>query len=618
MINQDYNFSKYKNSILIIMLFIVGLLFTLSTIWYVKNKMELLKEKQFQQEKIYLKQKLRNLLETKRKAVMSIAVVMSKDITIQEYLEHKRDINIHKLIVDISDSLRKNTDYKNIWLHIIDKNGVSLARSWSNQAGDSIYNIRKDIRDIIKSPHITSRMSVGKFSMTLKSIVPIFDEKGKFIGIVEGISHFNSIIKKLKKDGIESIVLVDKKYNKQLTKNITHTFINDYYVVNFNPPKKILNLVKDKGVKYFINNREYKVFDNYYTFTYPIKDIDGEILGYFIVLENKNKLINKEINEFIDNTIVFSFAVLFGLIVIFIIFYKSRLNIEKQKEYFKKIFDSTKDIIVVTDLNRIIDVNRAFLEFFNIKELDEFNKINKCICDFFEEEEGYVSKEVESQNCIEYIFNHSDIEHKVKIKQNDKIYYFSVKIQKLIENEDGNLYVVVFSDITQIEISRKELRRLSITDALTNIGNREFFNENIEKEINRAKRYKTPLSLLMFDLDFFKKVNDNYGHDVGDIVLQEVSKAVKKVLRNTDIFCRYGGEEFMIIMPETSLNEAIILAERIRKTVENLQIPPVKQITISIGVTELKEDDTIETFIKRVDDSLYQSKENGRNQVTSL
>jgi sensor histidine kinase regulating citrate/malate metabolism len=259
MINQDYNFSKYKNSILIIMLFIVGLLFTLSTIWYVKNKMELLKEKQFQQEKIHLKQKLRNLLETKRKAVMSIPVVMSKDITIQEYLEHKRDINIHKLIVDISDSLRKNTDYKNIWLHIIDKYGVSLARSWSNRAGDSIYNIRKDIRDIIKSPHITSRISVGKFSMTFKSIVPIFDKKGKFIGIVEGINHFNSIIKKLKKDGIESIVLVDKKYKKQLTKNITHTFINDYYVVNFNPQKKILNLVKDKGVKYFINNREYRV-----------------------------------------------------------------------------------------------------------------------------------------------------------------------------------------------------------------------------------------------------------------------------------------------------------------------------------------------------------------------
>jgi diguanylate cyclase (GGDEF)-like protein len=204
------------------------------------------------------------------------------------------------------------------------------------------------------------------------------------------------------------------------------------------------------------------------------------------------------------------------------------------------------------------------------------------------------------------------------MKQNGKIYYFSVSIQKLRENTNGNFCVVVLSDITQMEVYKIQLEHFSKTDELTNIGNRKYFNQNIKKEIERAKRYKTSLSLLMFDLDFFKKVNDTYGHDVGDVVLQEVSKKVKSLLRDTDLFARFGGEEFMIIAPQTTAKQALLLAERIRKNIESLQISPLKQITISIGVTEFKEDDTLETFIKRVDNALYESKDKGRNRVTYL
>jgi diguanylate cyclase (GGDEF)-like protein len=203
------------------------------------------------------------------------------------------------------------------------------------------------------------------------------------------------------------------------------------------------------------------------------------------------------------------------------------------------------------------------------------------------------------------------------MKQNGKIYYFSVSIQKLRENTNGN-FCVVLSDITQMEVYKIQLEHFSKTDELTNIGNRKYFNQNIKKEIERAKRYKTSLSLLMFDLDFFKKVNDTYGHDVGDVVLQEVSKKVKSLLRDTDLFARFGGEEFMIIAPQTTAKQALLLAERIRKNIESLQISPLKQITISIGVTEFKEDDTLETFIKRVDNALYESKDKGRNRVTYL
>ena len=120
----------------------------------------------------------------------------------------------------------------------------------------------------------------------------------------------------------------------------------------------------------------------------------------------------------------------------------------------------------------------------------------------------------------------------------------------------------------------------------------------------------------MLDIDFFKKVNDTYGHDIGDKVLIQLTNKIKHLIRDSDIFCRYGGEEFIIIMPHCTAKKALEKAEYIRKIVEKLTITPLKQLTISLGVTEVKKEDTIENMIKRVDKALYYSKENGRNRVT--
>jgi diguanylate cyclase (GGDEF)-like protein len=612
MLNRNF---KINNQKYIILLFIAGILIILFTMKYINNKIEEIKQNEFQKEAISIKKEVQKLQKIKMRDTMAIPIALSYNTLFQKYLEHKINVNLQKTLKKLSFSFRKYTEYKNVWIQVIDKNGVTLGRSWTNKANDSLYKLRKDVRDMIKSPKIMSRINVGKFTLSFKSIVPIFNDKHKFLGMIEVITHFNSIIKKLKKEGIETIVLADKKYKSQLTNNITHTFIDDYYVVNFNPNKDILKLIKEKGVNYFVNDKNYKIYKNYLTTTYLIRDIDGKILGYYILFKQKKFISNETINNFIYAISFFGSLVI--LIIIFIIIYKNKLNIENQKKYFESILDSTRDIIVVTNLKRVIDANKAFFKFFKVENLDEFCKNYNCICDLFVEENGYLSKKINNNDWIKYVFNNPNIEHKVKILLNDKIYYFSVRVSKL-NNENNKLCTVVLSDITQTEVYQKKLEKLSITDALTNIGNREFFNQNIKKEIKRAKRYKTPLSLLMFDLDFFKKVNDTYGHDVGDIVLKEISKEVKSLLRNIDLFCRYGGEEFMVIMPETSLDKAIILAQRIRKSIEKLEIHPVKQITISIGVTELKEDDTIETFIKRVDNALYKSKENGRNRVTSF
>jgi diguanylate cyclase (GGDEF)-like protein len=165
----------------------------------------------------------------------------------------------------------------------------------------------------------------------------------------------------------------------------------------------------------------------------------------------------------------------------------------------------------------------------------------------------------------------------------------------------------------------KELFRLSTTDSLTNIYNRRYMFELGDKAYLAAKRYKRNLSVLMTDIDFFKKFNDTYGHNTGDEVLRAVANTLSKSVRqNIDVVGRYGGEEFGVILPETDLESAKQLAERLRKNVEELRLVeqyPELSVTISIGVAMLDEKEALDDVFKRADEKLYEAKKNGRNRV---
>ena len=162
-------------------------------------------------------------------------------------------------------------------------------------------------------------------------------------------------------------------------------------------------------------------------------------------------------------------------------------------------------------------------------------------------------------------------------------------------------------------------------DALTGLNNRHQFHTRLHSEIANAKRQKTSLCCIMTDIDFFKSVNDTYGHAVGDCVLKTVAKAIKKELREYDIPSRYGGEEFTILLPNTSLEEATTVAERLRSqiekkkiNIEDYRIDGVSSIsvTISVGVSQYKNSfDTPDELYRSADAALYKAKESGRNKV---
>jgi diguanylate cyclase (GGDEF)-like protein len=175
------------------------------------------------------------------------------------------------------------------------------------------------------------------------------------------------------------------------------------------------------------------------------------------------------------------------------------------------------------------------------------------------------------------------------------------------------LYVVV-RRLTQSEKRLiKELNHLSYSDQLTQIHNRRSLDQYLKEFFEIYKRYQTPYSVIMLDIDYFKVVNDTYGHLVGDKVLVELSVIISKSMRTTDIVGRWGGEEFLVVSPHLEQDEALELARKLRLEVESSSFEEVGHITISCGVTTITRDDTIETLLKRADDALYQAKESGRN-----
>jgi len=187
-----------------------------------------------------------------------------------------------------------------------------------------------------------------------------------------------------------------------------------------------------------------------------------------------------------------------------------------------------------------------------------------------------------------------------------------------IKNEQDNVIgkSVRFQDITdELEIKNR-LQQLSTLDSLTGLFNRRHFDLTVGIEIERSSQDKQQLSLLMLDIDFFKKVNDTHGHDVGDKVLVDISKILKNAVRSNDIPCRFGGEEFILLLPETNIENAMKLAERIRRKIENTEIGGI-YITVSIGVSsvDVTESKGSDELLKIADTELYRAKDSGRNKV---
>jgi len=187
------------------------------------------------------------------------------------------------------------------------------------------------------------------------------------------------------------------------------------------------------------------------------------------------------------------------------------------------------------------------------------------------------------------------------------------------ENNEVQFIYIYVQDVTEVAVYEQKLVEMNTKDGLTGIYNRRFLESKIKEEYERHSRYSGDFSIIMFDIDFFKKVNDEYGHQCGDFILKSVSSRIASLIRNVDYLARYGGEEFCCLLPQTPLNFALKIAERFRTVImeqEHNYDDKIINITISLGVSGLNDQiGSANELVKKADEALYRAKGNGRNRV---
>ena len=292
-------------------------------------------------------------------------------------------------------------------------------------------------------------------------------------------------------------------------------------------------------------------------------------------------------------------------------------DITSQKIAYDKLYkfiDTQDNIVILTNGKNIEFANKKFFNFLGFKNIEEYKINHKCISDLFIEDDKFFNLSFvnENENWVNIIQTLSHRKRVVAIKGIDGITYaFSVTINKF---EDA-IYIVSFTDISETMLANLELEQKVLRDKLTNAYNREFFENNYKRLIETFENDEMYFGLGMIDIDNFKKINDTFGHDVGDKILVTLVSNIEKSSRNDDILIRWGGEEFIMILKVSSENGLKIALENLRKIIENSKIDNLPKITCSFGGTLYEKNEPINNTIKRADEALYMAKAAGRNKV---
>ncbi|MHB8232581.1 MAG: sensor domain-containing diguanylate cyclase [bacterium] len=313
------------------------------------------------------------------------------------------------------------------------------------------------------------------------------------------------------------------------------------------------------------------------------------------------------------------------IMILFFIIYSNKKSREIKKLYtrFNLIFDNIQDLAYVTEFTfdamprHFIEVNARALKTLNYSR-DEFLKLSHL---------NIINADKKDiLNMMKLLFKSGSMTYPAEVKTKDgKIIPLEVTSRVYKIKDEPPMGVCIARDISErvkyeklLKESEERFKRLSVTDSLTGAYNRNKYKEIIEKEIKRAKRYGEPLSAIMLDLDFFKEINDTHGHITGDDILKEIVSLLTANIRSEDYLIRWGGEEFLIIAPNTSLENAVLLAEKLRARSEGAYFAKGSKITLSLGITEFLEEDSETSFVERADNALYNAKNNGRNRCEVL
>lgn len=322
----------------------------------------------------------------------------------------------------------------------------------------------------------------------------------------------------------------------------------------------------------------------------------------------------------VDYTLVWQIIVPFILIFIFGMFFYTKLKLlngklSDQKKFINTILDIQPNMIFIVNKTESVFANKFLLDFFDCKNLKEFQQRYLCLAQTFIQEELFfhLGKIDDNSTWIENILKLKSEKRIVSILHptTNTTKAFNVSI---VELEDEQ-YLISLTDISDTILKQIQLEDKSTHDKLTGAFNREYFESHYKLIINEYTKENHLLVFSILDIDFFKKVNDTYGHDIGDKVLKQFVQIIQNSSRNDDLVIRWGGEEFILLLKINSIDNAKKVLENIRKTIAQTSFEKVEHITCSIGATVYKENETIEDSFKRADKALYEAKNSGRNKV---
>lgn len=287
------------------------------------------------------------------------------------------------------------------------------------------------------------------------------------------------------------------------------------------------------------------------------------------------------------------------------------LNVKLEINKLSMVVEQIDDSVMMTDTSGVITyVNKAFCNHLGYSREELIGNTPKLFKSHQHDKSFYEDlwKTISEGN----VYRTTLINKK---KTNDLLY--EDKTITPLKNDQGEIvgFVSTGKDVTKEILMRQEVERIAMIDQLTGIYNRHKFEQLLCLERERSRRFGQQLSLILIDIDHFKVINDTYGHDTGDEILKHLVEIIQDNIRKIDIFARWGGEEFLVLTPDTDLDNIQILAEKLRLAVQKADFSNSSHITISQGVATFKNEDTFEDIFKRVDKGLYWAKKHGRNQV---
>ena len=308
----------YRVTTIIIFLIISFLTIIYTSEFIVKKEKEFL-DKKYNNISLTMHDKINSLISKKKNSTLALTITLANN---NDTLSKFENFETKDKLKDLSLVLREETDFKNVWFHIIDNNGISLYRSWSDKKNDNMYNLRSDIREMIKNPKIQSTISVGIYDISFKAMVPIYKDN-KFIGMIESITHFNSISRGLRKNNnVEPIIVVEKEFTEQLSKKgFTNIFLRDYYIANLSVSQKLLKYLDNNDFEKILSIKDYIIKDNKLLINTPII-FNNKKLASFIVCKRIEEIDLTYIQDYKRNVLLYlGLFILVLALVLYIISY---------------------------------------------------------------------------------------------------------------------------------------------------------------------------------------------------------------------------------------------------------------------------------------------------------